>query len=97
VVSVGSVAIGSRADSGRGQLRIRLSAAADGVSVVAGFTRVMDGLEQHWKDALASAVHALGAVSLAHDLPAGKVALRRKRLDRERAWASTVNWSRFEG
>jgi hypothetical protein len=55
----------------------------------------MDGLEQHWRDALESAAHALGAISLAHELPAGELALRRKQLDRERAWASTVDWSRF--
>ena len=89
--------IGSRADSSRGQLRIRLSAAADGASVAARFTRVMDGLEQHWRDALESAVHALGAISVAHELPAGELALRRKRLDLERAWASAVDWSRFGG
>jgi hypothetical protein len=57
----------------------------------------MDGLEQHWRDALESAAHALGAISLAHELPAGELVLRRKQLDRERAWASTVDWSRFRG
>jgi hypothetical protein len=57
----------------------------------------MDGLEQHWRDALESAAHALGAISVAHELPAGELALRRKQLDRERAWASTVDWSRFRG
>jgi len=95
VVRAVSSAIRRLADSRRGQLRIRFSAAADGASSAARFARAMDELEQHWREALASAAHALGAISLAHELPAGELALRRKRLDRERAWASAVDWSRF--
>jgi hypothetical protein len=55
----------------------------------------MDELEQHWREALESAGHALGAISLAHELPAGELSMRMKRLALERAWASSVDWSRF--
>jgi hypothetical protein len=55
----------------------------------------MDEFELHWREALDSAAHALGAISQAHELPAGELATRKRRLDRERAWASSVDWSRF--
>jgi hypothetical protein len=90
-----AAAIGPSADPGRGQLRIRVSVTADGAGAAARFARLMNGLERHWREALESAAHALGAISLAHELPAGELASRKQRLDRERAWASTVDWSRF--
>jgi hypothetical protein len=57
----------------------------------------MDGLKQHWREALERAAHALGAISVAHELPARELAVRKQALDQERAWASTVDWSRFGG
>jgi hypothetical protein len=90
-------AIRPLSDSRRGQLRIRLSAPADGTEATARFAVVMDELQQHWREALETAAHALGAISLAHELPAVELAIRKRQLDRERAWASTVDWSRFRG
>jgi hypothetical protein len=55
----------------------------------------MTELEQHWTRALEAATDALGAAAAAHSLPPTEVGARWRRLDLERAWLATVDWTRF--
>jgi hypothetical protein len=55
----------------------------------------MTELQEYWTLSLEAAADALAAASGAHTLPPGEVAARRRRLDLERAWLATVDWSRF--